>query len=92
MNLRDHRRNVLRETLKLVADRAGIDLSVLSRLERDGKVSPYRVPALAKGYCLTVEGFQELLGGSKDENKKRAVRNASRVPRRRAGNAAVGRS
>lgn len=88
MTLREHRRTILRETLSVVASRAGVDLSVLSRVETKGKVSPYRVPAIARAYCMTVDAFETMLGGIKNENKKRAVRNAPRVSRGSAGNAA----
>lgn len=48
-----------------------MDVSILSRMERSGKANPYRVPSLAKGYCLSVEAFEALL--NKSPRKKGGV-------------------
>ena len=78
MTLREYRRTVLRQTLEAVAARAGIDLSVISRLERSGKANPYRVPDFAKGYQIGVAEFETMLGDNHETNKP-SVRNAQRV-------------
>jgi hypothetical protein len=83
MTLKEHRTEVLGEPLRLVAERAGVHLSLLSMIERGLHVSKFRRAEIAKAYRLTVEEFKRLCGavggGSSSENRIKRVRNTRRI-------------
>lgn len=78
MNLRQHRNEVLGETLENVAMRAGVSVSVVSYVERGMPFHPRRIGALARAYRVTIGEFKRLIGhgGARSHENKRAVRNA----------------
>ena len=89
MTIREHRKNVLRETLHEVSERCGVDIAILSRMERSGRAKYSRIPEIAKGYCLATAAFEAMLGGVNSETKDKRVRNARRVPPRNSPTAAT---
>ena len=63
MTLREHRINIIRESIPQVANRADVSTSTISMLERGASPKPSMFKKIAKGYRLPLEKFEALLRG-----------------------------
>jgi transcriptional regulator with XRE-family HTH domain len=63
MTLREHRVNIIRESIPQVADRASVSTSTISMLERGASPKPSMFKKIAKGYRLSLDRFEQLLRG-----------------------------
>lgn len=64
MNLRNHRRDVLKETLAEVGKRGKLSISTLSYAERGVYPSPYLIKQFAKAYRLSVGEIESMFAAT----------------------------